>query len=71
MMEKDVAKASDIVGVGFHTLRRLRLGELRISNEKNAKAIIELVKLAIKNAESDIEKASKCKKDLTKILDWI
>ncbi|MDF2931263.1 MAG: hypothetical protein K0R36_594 [Chryseobacterium sp.] len=69
--ELDVAKACEKHSVGFHTLRRLRLGETPVSNEKNEKALIGLMKLAIKNADDKIGKAEKCKKDVQKILDLV
>ena len=69
--EIDVAKACEKSGIGFHTLRRLRLGEINVSNEANENAIIELMRLAIKNAENNIHKATQCKIDLTEILDCV
>ncbi|KUJ53996.1 hypothetical protein [Chryseobacterium aquaticum] len=67
----DVAKSCEIHGVGFHTLRRLRTGDIPVSNEKNENAIKELMRLAIINADSKILKAKKCKKDVQKILDLV
>lgn len=69
--ELDIAKACEVHNVGFHTLRRLRLGGTLVSNSKNENAIIELMKLAVKNAEESITKARKIKKHIKQILDTI
>ncbi|RMZ58988.1 hypothetical protein D1632_15595 [Chryseobacterium nematophagum] len=69
--EIDVAKACEKSKIGFHTLRRLRLGEINVSNKANENALIELMRLAIKNAENNIHHAIECKNDLTEILDCV
>lgn len=69
--EIDVAKACEKTNVGFHTLRRLRLGQTPVSNIKNESALIALMDLTIENANKDISKAEKCKVDIQKILDLV
>lgn len=71
----DVGKVSEETGVGFFTLKRLRLGEINVSNEKNKKAIESLVQTAIKNAgELKVQTKSDetmMKKNLSKVFDCI
>ena len=69
--EIDVAEACKITDVGFHTLRRIRLGDTPVSNEKNANAVTELMRIAISNAKDRREKIGKDEKKLVKILDCI
>lgn len=69
--ELDVAKVCEYTSVGFHTLRRLRLGETNVANADNANALNELSKIALKNAEAKIKDDQKKKNDLSKILDTI
>lgn len=71
----DVGSVSNDTGVGFFTVKRLRLGEINISNEENKKAVEALVKVAIKNATSTKEKAedaeTKMKENIANIFDCI
>lgn len=69
--ELDVAKVCESTNVGFHTLRRLRLGETNVANAENANALNELAMIALRNAEAKIKEGQKKRKDLTKILDTI
>lgn len=73
--EIDVAKVCEKSGVGFHTLRRLRLGSIKVSNEENGNAITELMKLAVENVKNQKENVckdeKKMKKNLTEMLDCL
>ncbi len=73
--EIDVADVCKKTDVGFHTLRRLRLGETNVSNEENGKAITELMKTAIENAKNKKERIikdeRKMKKNLIQIFDCL
>jgi len=69
--ELDVAEVCKNQKVGFHTLRRLRLGDTKVANSENADALKELTKIALTNAEAKIKDSQKKKKNLTKILDTI
>lgn len=71
----DVGSVSNETGVGFFTLKRLRLGEINIANEENKKAIEALVQVALKNASELKAKAgndeTEMKENLAKIFDCI
>ncbi|WP_428067333.1 hypothetical protein [Chryseobacterium gambrini] len=60
----DVAIVSKSLEVGYDTVRRLRLGEINVSNEKNKKAVEALVKIAIKNASEKREKLQSDENDM-------
>lgn len=47
----DMGVVCQETGVGFYTLKRLRLGEIKIANEENKKAVEALAAKAIENAE--------------------
>lgn len=66
------------IKIGFHTLKKLRIGDPKIgkvTNENKADALKELYKRAIINAgnkkESAVRDERKMKKNLTKIFDCI
>ena len=69
--ELDIAKVCESTSIGFHTLRRLRLGETNIANTENANALNELSKIALINAEAKIKDGQKKKRDLTKLINTI
>lgn len=70
--ELDVAEVcKNIPEIGFHTLRRLRLGDTRVANQHGALAIKDLTKIALKNAEARIKDSQKKKRNISKILETI
>ncbi|HAO29146.1 MAG TPA: hypothetical protein DCQ68_18825 [Chryseobacterium indologenes] len=49
--ELDVADVSRETGLGYHTVRRLRLCELEINNAERANAVKQLAVKALSNSE--------------------
>lgn len=60
--------ATDTVSV--YTLKEITYRNRTIT-EENRPVFIELVKLAVKNADSRIQNSTECKKDLLELLDAI
>lgn len=68
--KNDAADVSVKTGVSLSTVLYLkrRVGTVTLNNET---AIVELMRKAIKNAETRITVARKCKKDVQRILDLV
>lgn len=67
---QSIADVSTKTGISISTLKYLKLRTNSVT-ENNEVGIIELMKIAIKNAENNIHRATQCKKDLSEILDCI
>lgn len=68
--KNDVADASAKTGISISTIDYVKRRNNTIT-ENNEVGIIELMKIAIRNAENNIHRATQCKTDLTEILDCV
>lgn len=66
----DIADVSSMTGVSISTIDYVKRRKNSIT-ERSEPAIVELMRLAIQNAENNIHRATQCKKDLTKILEAV
>ncbi len=66
----DRALVNEKTGISVSTLRDLTYRTNAVT-ENNEIGIIELMKIAIQNAENNIHRATQCKIDLTEILDCV
>lgn len=69
--ELDVADVSRSTGVGYHTVRRLRLGELEITNEERTEVTLQLMERALENSKLSQEEISKDQKLLSETIKTI
>ncbi|AZA91185.1 Uncharacterised protein [Chryseobacterium nakagawai] len=49
--ELDVTDVARATGAGFHTVRRLRLGELKINNNERVESTLLLMEKALENSK--------------------
>ncbi len=68
--KEDIADVSTNTGISISTIEYVRNRKNTVT-ENNSVGIIELMKIAIQNAQNNIIKSKNCEADLTEMLDLI
>lgn len=65
--KKDIADVSASTGVSISTIDYVKRRNNTVT-ENNERAMIELIKVAVRNSDAKIKRAKECKRELEKIL---
>ena len=68
--KNDVATASVNTGISISTIDYVKRRNNTVT-ENNKVGIVELMRIAIQNAENNIHRSTQCKKDLSEMLDCL